>query len=96
MSPSLFRIERHARLLMGGVACLTIVVLLLFNTQLIRSQPSFDAYGWYTVSKLNEEMSVAHHAENEASCRARSQRTGVTCLQGQSLNREFFAQARPH
>jgi hypothetical protein len=96
MSPSLFRIERHARLLMGAVAFLTIVVLLLFKTQLVQSQPSFDAYGWYMVSKLNEEMSVAHRAENEAACRARSHRTGVTCLQGQSLNKEFFTQTRPH
>lgn len=96
MSSLIFRIERHVRLLMGSVAFLTIVVLLLFKSQLIQSQPSFDAYGWYTVSKLNEEMSVAHPAVDEATCRARSHRTGVTCLQGQSLNREFFAQARAH
>nr|WP_314630038.1 hypothetical protein [uncultured Noviherbaspirillum sp.] len=96
MSPSLFRIERHARLLMGGAAFLTIVALLLFKTQLVQSQPSFDAFGWYTVSQLNEGMSVAHRAENEAACRARSQRTGVTCLQGQSLNKEFFAHLRAH
>jgi hypothetical protein len=91
MPPSLFRIERNARLCMGGIAVLTIAVLMLFKTDLVRTQPSFDAYGWYTVSKLNPEMSIAQRMEDEAVCRARSQRTGVTCTQGKSLNKSFFA-----
>lgn len=94
MSTFFFRIERTARVAMVGIALLTLAVLLLFKTQLVQSQPSFDAYGWYTVSKLDPEMSEAHAVENEAVCGARSQRTGVTCLQGKSLNVEFFAQSR--
>jgi hypothetical protein len=96
MLPRLFRIERKARLLMGGLALLTIVFLLLFKTQLIQSQPSFDTYGWYAVSKVNAGMTVTHKADSEAACRARSPLGAVTCLQGKSLNTEFFAHSRMH
>ena len=94
MLPRLFRIERKARLIMGGFALLTILSLLLFKTQLIQSQPSFDAYGWYTVSKVNAGMTVTHRADNESACRAESLLGAVTCLQGKSLNTEFFTQSR--
>lgn len=96
MSPRLFRIERKARLFMGGLALLTIVFLLLFKTQLIQSQPSFDTYGWYGVSKFNAGMTVTYRADNEAACRAQSRLGAVTCVQGKSLNPEFFAQSRMH
>jgi hypothetical protein len=96
MLPQLFRIERKARLILAGLALLTIVFLLLFKTQLIQLQPSFDAYGWYTVSKVNAGMTVTHRADNENACRAESRLGAVTCLQGKSLNTEFFAQSRMH
>jgi hypothetical protein len=96
MSPRLFRIERSARLFMGGLALLTLLFLLLFKTQLIQSQPSFDTYGWYAVSKVNAGMTVTHKADNEAACRAQSHLGSVTCLQGKSLNTEFFAKSRMH
>ena len=40
MTNLFFRLERRARFLMGGVACLTLLALVLFNSQLIESQPS--------------------------------------------------------
>ncbi|MDB5759010.1 MAG: hypothetical protein JWM30_2299 [Burkholderia sp.] len=96
MPTRLFRIERSARLFMGGLALLTLLFLLLLKTQLIQTQPSFDAYGWYAVSKVNAGMTVTHKADNEAACRAQSRLGAVTCLQGKSLNTEFFAQSRMH
>ena len=96
MSSLLFRIERNARLLMGGLAVLTLAVLFLFKTHLIQSQPSFDAYGWYTVSKVNTGVSITHRADSEAACRVQSRHAGVTCLQGRSLNTELFTQSRMH
>ena len=96
MPTRLFRIERSARLFMGGLALLTLLVLLLFKTQLIQSQPSFDTYGWYAVSKVNAGMTVTHKAESEAACRAQSRLGAVTCLQGKSLNSAFSTQSRMH
>lgn len=96
MSPRLFRIERKARLFMGGFALLTILFLLLVKTQLIQTQPSFDTYSWYAVSNVNAGMTVTHKADNEAACRVQSRLGTVTCLQGRSLNTAFFAQSRIH
>ena len=96
MPPLLFRIERHARLVMGGIALLTVVGLLLFKTGLIQSQPSFNAYDWYTVSTVRQGVAVTHKADNEASCRAKSRLASVTCVQGRALNTELFAQSRMH
>jgi hypothetical protein len=93
--PSLFvRVERNVRLIMGGLALLTLVVLLLFKAQLIQFQPSFDAYGWYTVSAADHGIAYTLKADNEASCRARSLLTAATCLQGKSLNTDLVAQSR--
>lgn len=94
MSPLFFRIERNARLIMGGLALLTLVSLLLFKTRLIQFQPSFDAYGWYTVTTVDPGLTVTQETHNETTCRARSQVAGVTCLQGKSLNAEFFVATR--
>lgn len=96
MPPLLLRIERKARLVMGGLAVLTLVILLLFQAELIQSEPSFDAYGWYTVSTVNSGMKVTHRVDNEADCRAKSRLPAVTCLQGKSLNTELFASSRMH
>ena len=96
MPPFLFRIERHARLIMGGLACLTLVGLLLFKTGLIQLQPSFDAYDWYTVSTVRQGVAVTRKADNEASCREKSRLPAVLCVQGKSLNTELFAQSRMH
>ena len=91
-----FRLERRARLLMGALAFLALAILLLFKTQLIQFQPSFDAYGWYTVSTVNPGVMVTHRVDDEAACRAGSRLPAVTCLQGKSLNTELFTQSRMH
>jgi hypothetical protein len=96
MPPLLFRIERKARLLLGALAFLTLVALLLFRTQLIQFQPSFDAYGWYTVHTVNSAITITDRADDEASCRAKSRLPDISCLQGKSLNQEFFALSRVH
>jgi hypothetical protein len=96
MLTRLFRLERRARLLMGALALLALAILLLFKTQLIQFQPSFDAYGWYTVSTVNPGVMVTHRADDEAACRAGSRLPAVTCLQGKSLNAELFAPSRMH
>jgi hypothetical protein len=96
MSPLLFRIERKARFAMGALAGLVLVLLLLFKAELIQLQPSFDAYGWYTVSTVNPGMKVTDRVDSEADCRAKSRLPAVTCLQGKSLNTELFASARMH
>lgn len=96
MRPYLFRIERNARLVMGGLAFLTLVVLLLFKTQLIQFQPSFDAYGWYAVSTVNPGIAVTRRADSEAACRAKARFPAINCLQGKSLNAEFIARSRMH
>ena len=96
MPPLLFRIERQARFAMGAIAGLVLVLLLLFKAELIQLQPSFDAYGWYTVSTVNTGMKVTHRVDNEADCRAKSRLPTVTCLQGKSLNTELFASSGMH
>lgn len=96
MSPLLFRIERKARFAMGALAGLVLVLLLLFKAELIQLQPSFDAYGWYTVSTVNTGMKVTHRVDSEADCRAKSRLPAVTCLQGKSLNTELFASSPMH
>jgi len=94
MPPLFVRIERHARLIMGVLAVLTLVVLLLFKAQLIQLQPSFDAYAWYTVSAADHGIAYTLKADNEAVCRARSLLTAATCLQGKSLNTDLVAHSR--
>lgn len=95
--PSLFfRIERLARFLTGGLALLTVVFLMLFKAQFIQSQPTFDAYGWYTVTRVDPDRTVTRRADDEASCRVRSRLAGVSCIQGKSLNAERFAQSGMH
>ena len=96
MPPLLFRIERKARFAMGAIAGLVLVLLLLSKAELIQLQPSFDAYGWYTVSTVNTGMKVTHRVDNEADCRAKSRLPAVTCLQGKSLNTELFASSSMH
>ena len=96
MPPLLFRLERNARLILGGLAILTLAVLGLFKADLIQVQPTFDAYGWYTVSSVNNGIAVTHRADSEAACRAKSRLPAVTCLQGKSLNTELFTQSRMH
>jgi hypothetical protein len=96
MPPLLFRIERHARLAMGGLALLTLAGLLLFKTGLVQFQPSFAAYDWYTVGTVGQGMEVTHKADSEASCRAQSRLRNVTCVQGRSLNAQLFTTSPMH
>jgi len=96
MPQRLSRLERPARLIMGGLAVLTLLALLLFKTELIQFQPSFDAYGWYTVSTVNSGVTGTRRADREDACRANSHLPAVSCLQGKSLNTELFVQSRMH
>lgn len=95
MTNLFFRLERRARFLMGGVACLTLLALILFKTHLIDFQPSYDAYGWYTVNPMNQGMMIARRMESESDCRASALAQAIDCLQGKSLNAKLIsAQAR--
>ena len=96
MPSSFCRIERHARLVMAGLALLALAVLLLFKTQLIQSRPSFDAYGWYEVSTVSAGLTLTRRADSEAACREKSRLPAVSCLQGKSLNTASFAPFRMH
>lgn len=86
MTNLLFRLERRARFLMSGVACLTLLALVLLNSQLIESQPSYDAYGWYTVNPVNQGMLIARRMDSESACRASAVANAINCMQGKSLN----------
>jgi hypothetical protein len=87
----LFRLERRARLLMGGLACLTLLVLVLLKTGLVQTQPTYDAYGWYTVNAVNPAMTIARRMDNESSCRESARAGAISCMQGKSLNTELVA-----
>ena len=85
----LFRIETHARFLLGAFAFLTLFALLLFKTHLIQTTPSFDAYGWYAVNTVNSGMAITHRADNESTCIEQARPQGLTCVQGRSLNAQL-------
>lgn len=85
----LFRIEPHARFLMGAFAFLTLFVFLLFKTHLIQTTPSFDAYGWYAVNTVNSGIAVTHRANNESTCLEQARLQGLSCVQGRSLNAQL-------
>ena len=90
--PNLFsRLERRVRYIMGGVACLTLLALVLFETKLIETQPSYDAYGWYTVNAVNPAMTVTRRMDNESACRESARLEAISCMQGKSLNTELVA-----
>lgn len=91
MTNLFFRLERRARFLMGGVACLTLLALVLFNSQLIESQPSYDAYGWYTVNPLNQGVLIARRMDSESACRSSAVANAINCMQGKSLNAALVA-----
>jgi hypothetical protein len=96
MTNLLFRLERRARFLMGGVACLTLLALVLFNSHLIESQPSYDAYGWYTVDSLSRSMMLARRMDSESACRESAVALAISCMQGKSLNAELATAAKTH
>lgn len=90
----LFRLERRARFLMGGVACLTLLALVLFNSHLIESQPAYDAYGWYTVNPMRQGMLIARRMDSESACRESAVAQAVNCMQGKSLNAQLMASSK--
>jgi len=95
--PALFyRIERRARFLMGGVAFLTFLILVLFKTHMIETQPSFDAYGWYTVSAVSSSVAVTRRAESEAACIELARAHSISCLQGKFLNADLAERSNLH
>jgi hypothetical protein len=96
MTNLLFRLERRARFLMGGVACLTLLALVLFNSHLIESQPSYDAYGWYTVNPLRQGLLLARRMDSESACRESAVALAISCMQGKSLNAELATAAKTH
>lgn len=96
MTNLLFRLERRARFLMGGVACLTLLALVLFNSHLIESQPSYDAYGWYTVNPMRQGMMIARRMDSESACRESAVAHAISCMQGKALNAELVASSKTH
>jgi hypothetical protein len=96
MTNLLFRLERRARFLMGGVACLTLLALVLFNSHLIESQPSYDAYGWYTVNPMRQGLLLARRMDSESACRESAVALAISCMQGKSLNAELATAAKTH
>jgi hypothetical protein len=96
MSTLLSRIERRARLLMAALTFLTLVILMLFKMHLIQFQPSFDAYGWYTVDAVNTGLTVTRRVPSETVCRAQARLHQVSCLQGKSLNAQLLASNDVH
>ena len=96
MTDLLFRLERRARFLMGGVACFTLLALVLFNSHMIESQPSYDAYGWYTVDPISRGMVLARRMDSESACRQSALALSVSCMQGKSLNAQLAASAQTH
>ena len=68
MPSLLFRLERRARLLTGGAACLTPLLLLLLNTKPLQLQPTCDAHG-YAVNAVNPAMTAVRRMDTESSCR---------------------------
>jgi hypothetical protein len=95
--PALFyRIERRARFLMGGVAFLTFLIFVLFKTHMVETQPSFDAYGWYTVNTLNSSVAVTRRAESEAACVELARTYSISCLQGKFLNAGLVESSNMH
>jgi hypothetical protein len=81
---------------MGGVAFLTLLILVLFKTHMIETQPSFDAYGWYTVSALNSSVAVTHRADSEAACIELARTHSISCLQGRFLNANLMERSNLH
>ena len=96
MTNLLVRLERRARFLMGGVACLTLLALVLFNSHLIESQPSYDAYGWYTVNPMRQGLLLARRMDSESACRESAVALAISCMQGKSLNAELATAAKTH
>lgn len=92
----LFRLERRARFVMGGVACLTLLALVLFNSHLIESQPSYDAYGWYTVNPVRQGILMARRMDSESACRESAVALAIHCMQGKSLNAELVSATQAH
>lgn len=90
--PTLFlRVERRARILMGALAFLTVLVLLLVKLQLVQFHPTYDAYGWYAVDTGNPTLVLMRRADSEAACRLRAHAYSVSCVQGKSLNAQLLA-----
>jgi hypothetical protein len=81
---------------MGGVACLTLLALVLFNSQLIESQPSYDAYGWYTVNPMRQGMLIARRTDSESACRESAVAQAINCMQGKSLNAALVGSSNAH
>ena len=81
---------------MGGVAFLTFLILVLFKTHMIETQPSFDAYGWYTVSVVNSSVAVTRRAESEEACIELARTHSISCLQGKFLNADFVERSNLH
>ncbi|MFL6715487.1 MAG: hypothetical protein ACJ8G3_03905 [Burkholderiaceae bacterium] len=69
---------------------------MLFNSHLIQSQPSYDAYGWYTVNPMRQGMLIARRMDNESACRESAVAQAISCMQGKSLNAELIATAKTH
>ncbi len=91
-----FLFERRARFLMGGVALLTVLALVLFKTHLIELQPSYDAYGWYTVNDVNPAMTITRRMDNESVCRESARLEAIGCMQGKFLNTKLVAATGSH
>jgi hypothetical protein len=96
MSTFFLRLERRARFAMGGVACLTVLALVLFNSHLIESQPSYDAYGWYTVNPMSQGMIIARRMDSESACRESALAKAISCMQGKSLNAQLMPMSKTH
>jgi hypothetical protein len=71
-----------------------LLALVLLNSQLIQSQPSYDAYGWYTVNPLNQGMLIARRMDSESACRESAVAQAINCMQGKSLNAALVATSK--
>lgn len=86
----LLRFERTARYLSGIFAALVLFAMFAFQMGWVRQQPSYDAFGWYTVMQ-HDQVQVVRQVESEAACRAREQAPRVLCRQGKVLNSSLVA-----
>jgi hypothetical protein len=85
MPSFLSRHERLARYFMGLLAAFIAIVMLLSKADLVQTQSSYDAYGWYSVTS-HDTFQTTRHYDTESACRAIEQAPKVVCRQGRIMN----------
>ena len=89
---NLHRLERGARIALGGVAISAAVIGLLFKSELLSTSPTYDRQSWYLVTE-HAGFIVTSRLDDEAACR-KLEKPASFCRSGSSLQEPLAGRRR--